>query len=463
MGMSPLALIFLFVSVVALLLLPRRQAPLPFLAGACYMTLEQGFEVGPFTFPILRTLILIGAIRVIVRGERLNGSLNRLDWMMVAWAVWAAASSAFHNQPVSALVYRLGLVYNACGIYFLLRIFCSSLDDVVLLGRTTALVLSVVALAMLNERLTQHNVFSIFGVPDIPFIREGQLRALGPFAHPILAGTVGGVCLPLMIGLWSFHRATALVGIVACLTMVITSASSGPIMSTACAVCGLLMWRFRYHMRTFRWGAVAGLTVLSVVMKAPIYYLIARIDIVGGSTGWYRSRLIESSIEHLREWWFAGTDFTGNWMAQAMVNDPTQVDITNHYLKMGVWGGMPLLLLFVGSLAMAFSFVGIGIRAAHVSERERFILWTFGCGLVSHAATFLSVSYFDQSFVFLYLNLAIMGSIPAHTRAAAADAERLLPGDAVRGAASSPRWSPAAASPAPFVWAAARPPRAKAG
>lgn len=458
--MTPLALVFMVVSVVALLVLPRQKAPLPFLAGACYMTLDQGFEVGPFTFPILRTLILFGVVRVILRRERLAGPLNRLDWMMVAWAVWAAASSAFHNQPVSALVYRLGLVYNACGIYFLLRVFCSSLDDVVLLGKTTALVLSVVALAMLNERLTYHNVFSIFGVPDVPFIREGQVRALGPFAHPILAGTVGGVCLPLMIGLWKFHRNTAILGIVACLTMVITSASSGPIVSTAVAVCGLLMWRFRHRMRLFRWSAVGALFVLSFTMNAPVYYLIARVDIVGGSTGWYRSRLIESSIEHLSEWWVAGTDFTGNWMAQAMVNDPTQVDITNHYLKMGVWGGLPLLLLFIGCLSMAFAFVGIGIRA-ELQERQRFILWTMGCGLAAHAATFLSVSYFDQSFVFLYLNFAVIGSTPAHASAVVADGE-----SAVRVQGTAPAGGltgSAVAVPAPFVWAHARSSRAKAG
>jgi hypothetical protein len=48
--MNALALLFLLINAALLLLLPRRWAPLPLLMGACYMTLGQGIEIGPFTF-----------------------------------------------------------------------------------------------------------------------------------------------------------------------------------------------------------------------------------------------------------------------------------------------------------------------------------------------------------------------------------------------------------------------------
>lgn len=430
--MNRIAVSFLAVSAVALLVVPRRWAPLPLIAGACYMTLGQGVDVGPLSFTVIRMLIAVGVIRVIVRSESLAGGLHGLDWLMVVWAIWACFSSVFHEPVGGALVFRLGLIYNACGIYFLARIFCTSVDDGVRLGRTIAILLVPVAIAMIYELLANHNAFSIFGgISENPEIREGRIRASGPFAHSILAGTVGAVSLPLMIGIWPYHRMAASVGIIACLAIVISSASSGPVLSTLFGLGGLFMWRFRRSMRKLRWTAVCAYIGLDIVMKAPAYYLIARIDVVGGSTGWYRSRLIESSIEHLNEWWLAGTDYTRHWMATGLIVSPNHADITNHYLSMGVLGGLPLMLLLIAILSKSFSRVGWAVRdGSGMSPREQFVIWTFGSSLVAHAATWLSVSYFDQSVVFLYLTVAAIGSARplmanAETRGRAHHARRL--------------------------------------
>jgi len=107
-----------------------------------------------------------------------------------------------------------------------------------------------------------------------------------------------------------------------------------------------------------------------VVMKAPPYYLMARVDLSGGSTGWHRARLIESSMEHLGEWWFAGTDYTRHWMPTGVYFSPNHVDITNHYLAMGVLGGLPLLFLFVLLLVKGFSIVGHSVRALQKRSRS---------------------------------------------------------------------------------------------
>ena len=42
-----------------------------------------------------------------------------------------------------------------------------------------------------------------------------------------------------------------------------------------------------------------------------------------------------------------------------------------------------------------------------------FGIWACACGLFSHAVTGISVSYFDQSMLFFWLNLAVTGSIGA--------------------------------------------------
>lgn len=412
MSLNVFAIVFFVVDAALLLLLPRRWAPLALLVGACYMTMGQGLTVGPFHFPIIRMLIAIGLIRVLIRGERFGGGMNEMDWLMLVWLVLALTSSFFHKDPSSAFIFRLGLIFNTCGIYFLFRIFCQSIEDIRVLYIYTAILLMPVAVAMFYEKLATYNLFSVLGgVPIIPEIREGNIRASGPFAHSILAGTVGAVCLPFMVGLWQQNKIIAIVGFLSCLTMVISSASSGPILSSIVAITALFMWRFRQNMRLVRWIIVMGYIALDIVMKAPAYYIISRINVVGGSTGWHRAALIESAINHINEWWMWGTDYTRDWMPTGVSWSEDHTDITNYYLHFGVVGGLPLMLVFIVILSKGFSYVGKTMwQVVDLPSKYRFMLWTLGASLFVHAVTFLSVSIFDQSFLFLYMNLALISS-----------------------------------------------------
>ena len=410
--MNSIAVAFVLINAIALVLLPRRWAPLPLLVGACYMTLGSGVEIGPFHFQVIRILVAVGVVRVIMQGERLADKMNSLDWLMVAWAAWALMSSLFHKDVFEVFVNRLGLIYNGCGIYFLLRVFCRSLNDVVSLCWITAILLVPLSIVMLSEQATGRNIFSALGgVAELSEVRNGKIRAQGPFAHSILAGTVGAVCLPLMIGLWRQHRKAAIVGTAACLSMIFASASSGPILSALFGIGALFMWHWRHRMRLLRWFALLGYIGLDLIMNAPAYYLLARIDLTGSSTGWHRAFLIEAALAHLSEWWLAGTDFTRHWMPYGVTWSGDQSDITNHYLMMGVAGGLPLMLLFIAVLATGFSFVGRTLRQmAELSPQSQFMIWALGASLFAHSITFISVSYFDQSFVFIYLSLAVIGS-----------------------------------------------------
>lgn len=413
MELNGFASAFLFINVIMVLVLPRRWAPLPLLVGACYMTLAQGVLLGPFHFSIIRILLLSGLVRVIVRHESLRDGMNQLDWAMVAWAIWALISSVFHQDPGAAFIFRLGLVYDVCGIYFLIRIFCQSFSDLRNLSYILAILLIPLAFEMLNEKITLHNLFSYLGgVPERPAIRNGTIRSQGPFAHAILAGTVGAVCLPIFVGSWKRQPKMAVIGLTACLAMIFLCGSSGPIMSAFAGIAALSMWRFRNKLLFFRWIAVIFYCCLDLVMREPAYYILARIDLTGGSTGWHRAALIESAIKYFNEWWLGGTDYTRHWMPTGVSWSEVHTDITNYYIKMGIIGGLPLLILLILIFLTGFSFVGQIIRQANdLSYFERFMVWALGATLFAHATTCISVSYFDQSFIFLYLNLATIASI----------------------------------------------------
>ncbi|MFZ2446296.1 MAG: hypothetical protein WAW37_08060 [Syntrophobacteraceae bacterium] len=410
--MPLLPLLFLIINALVLLVAPRRWAHVPFIIVTLFMTYGQVIEVGPLHFTIIRVIIAVGILRVVLRREWPTGGIIGFDWLMVVWACWVLGNSPFHDKPMEAFINRLGLFYNTCGVYFLFRSFFRSLDDVFLVCRSIAILLLPVATLMLYERIMAYNLFNAFGgVPQIPDLRAGTLRAQGAFAHPILAGTVGAVCMPLMVGLWKSYRTTSVAGIWACLLMIFASASSGPILSAMAAVVGLLAWYRRWHMNVVRWTLLVSYVALDVLMQAPAYFLIARIDFTGGSTGWHRAELIKSASQHIGEWWLWGTDFTRHWMPTGVPWSPDHTDITNHFIATGVLGGLLLMVLLIATFAKAFSYLGQVLHSGVYDTESEFMVWALGTSLFTFTVTSTSVSYFDQSFVFLYMILAAAGSI----------------------------------------------------
>jgi len=428
--MSPYAVGFLTVNAVAILVLPRRWALLPLLVGSCYMTVSQHVEIGSLTFTVLRLLIFVAFLRIAVRGERFLANLNVVDKLVIGWGVWGVFVSLLHPMPSDfTLVTRLGLVYDIWGMYFLIRIFCATESDVRGIIQVTALLLVPVAVEMLMEKMTGTNSFSgLGGVPHEVLIRDGVLRAQGPFRHPILAGTVGAVCLPLMIGIWRKSVRFAIIGASACITMVLTSASSGPLASMIFGIGALLLWRYRKITSKLRWAAVVLYLGLEIVMNRPAYYILTYANLTGSSAGWHRARLIESAFSHINEWWLAGTNYTRHWMPSGVSWSPNHTDITNYYLDWGIKGGLMWMLLYISILAAAFVLVGRTIRICQEkSDAENFFVWSLGASLFAHVLTCISVSYFDQSFLFIILTVAAISSLYSASEVFA-QKKRMAPG-----------------------------------
>ena len=413
--MNGFSICVLLLGVMLLISVPRRLVCLPLLGGACYVTLGQGVQIGPFNFPLIRMLIGIGVVRAIVRNERIEGGLNRLDKCLIIWGAWALLASLLHREPLTMLVRHLGMVYNAWGIYFLVRTACRTPEDVVNFVKITAWVLVPVALEMLYEVCLGGNLFGYLNDGDSSVtLRGDRVRASGPFAHPILAGTVGGVCLPMMVGIWRQERRSAAIGCVACVFMILFSASSGPLLAVLSGILAVAFWRYRHLTRSLRRAAVGLYVLLEIVMKAPPYFLLARVDLTGNSTGWHRAELIRSAFAHLDEWWFVGVDYTRHWMTTGVYWSEDHVDITNQYIGYGVAGGLPLMLLFVAMLVIGFSYVGRSVKtlsAYHV----RFMTWCLGGCLFAHTVSGISVFYADQSFLFLFAALAVISSVYAYS------------------------------------------------
>lgn len=412
--MSPIGTLFFLACAIALYVLPRKLAPIPLLVGCCYMSLGQGLELGPISLPIFRMLILVGFARAITKNEFSSISINGIDRKMFFLMFWIFFASFFHDGVLgSGPVYVVGVILNFSGIYFLMRAWCRNLSEVTEVIVLTAFILVPVALEMIFEKATGKNLFSVFGgVSSEVVIREGKLRANGPFSHPILAGTVGATCIPLFLGIWKSNRLASIVGILAGLSMTVASGSSGPIMSAGVGIFAVMMWPLRAYTNLMRLAAVVAYFGYQILTGEPGYFIMNRIDISGGSTGYHRAHLIQSAFGRLEEWWLFGTDLTRHWMATGVSFTPYHTDITNYYLTFGVMAGLPALLVVVAMLIQSFKWTGVIYKGLIDQKPDlAFKTWCLGSAMLAHAATSVSVAYFDQSLVFFWMNIAIVSSM----------------------------------------------------
>jgi len=303
---------------------------------------------------------------------------------------------------------RLGTVYDTFGIYFLCRILILDFSDMELIIKSIIIISIPIAIFMINEQITKYNIFSILGgVPEITRLREGRLRSQGAFSHPIMAGTFGATLLPLVVGYWFRNRQNKkilLIGIFSCTLITITSASSGPVFSFITAIIGLLLWTMHKNMKIIFRGAIACIIGLHIVMKAPVWSLIGRIDIVGGSSSSHRSRLISKAIEYFHEWWMLGTYGSGHWGWGLE-------DVTNWYVRHCINGGLLYFVLFITIIALSFKTIGRTVRTIKDQPDLQKFVWAMGACLFSHAVSFIGVSYFGQMVFFWFLIIAMISTV----------------------------------------------------
>ena len=392
-----------------LLSLPRKWALVPVIILICYMTMGERVIVVGLNFTMIRILTLVGWIRILIRGELKSVKLNPIDKTLIWFAISGMAIYVLQWQTFDAVKYEFGQVYNALGMYFLFRFLVRDMDDCLRVFKIAAVFIIPLAASMVVERMTGRNAFAEFGgVSPITGIRDGVLRCQGPFAHPVLAGTFGATLFPLFVALWRSkgHRLLSFLAILSSGAMVITSGSSGPVGTLLAGLLALGCWPHRKHMSTIRSGILVAVVGLEIVMKAHVWFLMARVGVFSGSTGHHRAYLIDRALANFADWWLLGTRSTVAWDEYYNL-----FDITNQYLVYGADGGLITMLLFILVIVRCFGAVGLTVRALDEKSRElQFCVWALGAVLFSHVVTFLSVSYFDQNFVNWYLLLAMIST-----------------------------------------------------
>ena len=411
---TALALCITVLASLLILALPRRFAIVPFFFAALLVYVSQDVVIAGLHFQVFRILILVGWIRMVAGGYLTGGGrfperLNSLDKVLLLWACCNAVTYTILWGASGALVFKLGFLYTTLGSYFLLRYMIRDRDDVLRAIKTLAVVCAIIAVFMVVEHSTGRNAFSIFGARELSEIRYGKVRAQGPFQHSIIAGMFGAMLLPLYIGLWwqgTGHRLAAGLGVIASTAMMISSSSSTPLMTFLAGIGGLCFWWFRRRMRLVRWALVSGLVGLQIAMKAPIWFLFAKLALITGGTGWDRSELIDTFVRHFSEWWLIGTQNNASWGYDMW-------DCINGYVSAGTEGGLITFILFISVLVCGYKIIGRSRALAADDRKSELLIWGIGACLFANTVGFLGETYYDQSVIGWYAVLVMISAASA--------------------------------------------------
>jgi hypothetical protein len=422
-NITPLGIIILVLACLAILLVKRQWMVAPFLLVNLLMPVGQVIVLFGLHISIWRFVVFVAWLRIamlmITRRDPWPGPLTLMDKVFTAWAVSNAVMYTILWSDFGALINRSGFLYTCLGTYFLFRYLVRDREDLLQTVRVLALVMVPIAVAMAIEHATAHNPLAFLGSEDLPAMRDGRVRAQGPFLHAIIAGTIGAVQLPLFVMLWfegKGHRLRAVIGALAAVIMVYTSSSSTPLMAFAAAVGALCLWPLRRRMRIVRWALAIGLVALQLTMKAPVWYLMNRVAGVVGGTGWHRADLIDQFVRRFSEWWLVGTRDNANWGLDMW-------DAINGFVRAGLEGGLLTFLLFLSIFVVGYSRLGRARAAKQDDPASERVYWALGCSLFSNTIGFLGIIYFDQSAIIWYLTLVMISSATAWALQAAPEPE----------------------------------------
>jgi hypothetical protein len=407
--LHPLGLVAALVLGVMMLIVRRRFALVPLLLMACCVSSAQRFVIFCLDFNLLRLLVLIGWVRIVLLNEWRGFRWKRIDTVVVLWAFSGLVISTLREMTMANVVYRSGMIYDAFGMYFLCRVLVREWRDVETFLVAAAAISVPLSGLFLLEHATGRNMFSVFGgVSPITEVRDGRIRCRGPFSHPIYAGCFWASLMPCFIAmLWHRGNRRWLCGaaLLASLVIIGTTASSTPVLAIVAVVLAMALYPLRPWMSAIRWTTAGGLVVLHMVMQAPVWHLISRVDVIAGSTGWYRYKLIDGFIRNFDMWWLTGS------RAYEQLWGPTYRAVTNHFILEGVEGGLLTLVFFTAIIVLAFRGVGRLCRSERRRPSYRLLAWSLGASLFVHCIDFTAVSYFGQVLLVWFVGLGFIASL----------------------------------------------------
>jgi len=321
-------------------------------------------------------------------------------------AVAVATCATFHADT-AVLVNQVGYLWDFLLGYVVVRCFIRDEEGLYTTLKFLAIVTIPLAIGMIIEQRTMVNVFGLLGgVNTVPDVREGKIRSQGAFAHSLMAGAFAATLMPVLVMFWrkGQSRLFGMIGVLGATVMTWTTNGSTPLLSYLAGIFALLCWPIRKSMKKVRWAMVLTLVGLQLVMKAPVWFLIARVDVTGGSSSYHRAELVDQFMNHIPDWFFIGVKDPSDWGLDMW-------DVQNQYVNIGEAGGIVAFVAFIMVISRSFGMLGDARKAVDGEKDKEWMLWCLGAALFANVVGFFGVNYFDNSRMWWFILLAMIPAI----------------------------------------------------
>ncbi len=391
--LTPAVAVGMLILIALIFTLPRNKVITPFLLGCFTIPLAQVVVLGGLHFTVLRILIIAGLIRRAISGGaspagKFPGGFNGVDRMVILWVVALQTLVTLQWMEMQAFIHNLGDFLDMFGGYLVVRYFIPDGDTLRRTIKTLAVICIIQGVCMLNEQISHVNVFGYIGGlgPGLT-IRDGKIRSEGVLGC-ISAGAFAGALIPLFLWLWTQRkcRTLAYAGLAGATAMVFTSNSSTSLMALAATVLAIFFWPLRKQMRLVRWGLVITLVGLHLVMKAPVWALINRVDLTGSSSSYHRFYLVDNCIRHFSDWWLFGYKHYDQWGFMMF-------DLCNQFVVQAVDGGLLCLVAYIAIFSKSFGAIGKARKNVEGDRGREWFLWCLGSALFSVVVAHFGINY----------------------------------------------------------------------
>jgi hypothetical protein len=394
-----IALVMLF-AIVSILLLPRRQAVAPFLLAFFSIPLGQVLVLGGVHFLMQQILILTVLVKMATfKGpaveRRFTGGFNALDKVVVLWASSAFVIFSLQWMQTQAIVKSSADLLETLGGYLAVRFLVPDRAAFRCMLKALAAICMIQGACMLSEQFTHQNLLGFLGAFPSE-IREGHVRSQGAMGT-LYAGPLAGVLIPLFIWLWTEKksRTVAYLGLGGATAMVFASFASTSWMAYGASLVALSFWPLRKQMRVVRWGLVSALLALHIVMHGPVWSLIEKIDLTGGSSSYHRYMLVDNCIRHFADWWLLGSKNYGDWGF-------VMFDVCNQFILVGLRGGLVTLIIYLAIYKRSFGSIGKARKRVAGNHEQEWLLWCLGSSLFTTVVSSFGINYMTYLMMCLF-------------------------------------------------------------
>ena len=402
--LHPLVAVWMLIAIVLILTLPRQKAIVPFLLAFFTIPFAQVILIGGLHFPVLRILIMAGLVRRTMSRESSStgnfpGGISGVDRAVILWTVAALIVPNLQWMDHQFLIKSLGDFLDALGGYLVVRFLIPDGEAIRRTANVLALICVIHGTSMVIEQITHQNIFNFLGAMQ-PETREGHIRSEGVMGT-LWDGAFGSVLIPLFIWVWTTgkSRMIACAGLAGATAIVVTSHASTAWMACAAGLVALALWPLRAQMHLIRWGIVAALVGLHLVMHGPVWSLIEKIDLTGGSSNYHRYMLVDNCIRHFSDWWLLGYKHPGEWGF-------VMWDLCNQFVAVALSGGLISLILYIAIFSRGFGAIGDARKQVNGERDQEWFLWCLGAVLFANMVASFGINYMVQLLLLFFPLLA---------------------------------------------------------